>query len=178
MRADGQLDQLDDGKPVRPPLLTSRLRLRAWTEGDVDAVFALLGSNATMGSMRAGRVHSRDEAAAWLRRRIDQHRVVGLTMWALEQQADDRLVGACGLFPQGESLELAYIVDHRFRGRGYATEAAIAVVTEGAQARPGSRIYATIRPGKAASQVVAERSGLRPRERITDDFGDLLVYER
>lgn len=99
-------------------------------------------------------------------------------MWALEQQADDRLVGACGLFPHDDGLELAYIVDHRFRGRAYATEAAVAVVTASAQAQPGSRIYAMIRPGKAASQVVAERSGLRLQKRVTDDFGDLLVYER
>jgi len=163
---------------VRLPLVTSRLRLRAWTESDVDAVFALLGSDATMGTMRAGRVHSRTEALGWVRRRIDQQRLDGMTMWAMERQADDRLVGACGLFPQGEALELAYIVDHRYRRRGYATEAALAAVTAGAEAWPGSRIYATIRPDKEASRHVAERSGLRLQRQVADDFGDLLVYER
>ena len=109
---------------------------------------------------------------------MDQHRVDGMTMWALEQQADDRLIGACGLFPQRGAMELAYVVDHRFRRRGYATEAALAVVAAGAEARPGSRIYATIRPDKAASRLVAERSGLRLKDRGADDFGELLVYER
>ena len=99
-------------------------------------------------------------------------------MWALEQQADDRLVGACGLFPHGEALELAYIVDHRFRRRGYATEAALAVVAAAADARPRSLIFATIRPDKEASRRVAERSGLRLQQRVADDFGNLLVYER
>lgn len=97
-------------------------------------------------------------------------------MWAVERLADEGLIGACGVFPHAERLELAYIIDHRYRCRGYATEAARAAVEAGQEARPGCTVYATIRPQNRASIRVAEAVGLRARQTVSDDLGDLVVY--
>jgi RimJ/RimL family protein N-acetyltransferase len=47
----------------------------------------------------------------------------------------------------------------------------------GQASRPGWRIYATIRPDNKASGRVAEAAGLRPTSTVTDDLGDLTVYD-
>ncbi len=130
-----------------------------------------------MGNMRAGRVHAMSEAEEWLHRRMRQQREHALTMWAVERRQDAQLVGACGLFPQDARLELAYIIDHRHRGSGYASEAARAAVAAGRARRPGWRIYATIRPNNPASVRVAESAGLQPAAPVEDDAGALLIYD-
>lgn len=101
----------------------------------------------------------------------------GLTMWAVERYLDGLLVGACGLFPQDDQLELAYIIDHRYRRQGYAAEAASAAVAVGRAVRPGWRIYATIRPDNAGSIRVAEIVGLHPTATVEDEFRALAVYD-
>ncbi len=160
------------------PLTGPRLRVRAWREDEAAAVMGLLGSAATMGDMRAGRVHSHQEAAAWLEGRLRQQRERGLTMWAVDDQADGALVGACGVFPHEAELELAYIIDHRHRGRGYAREAAGLVLDALGAASVDLPVYATIRPSNVASLRVAAALGLRYTEERTDDRGPLLVYRR
>lgn len=162
---------------MKRPIDTARLRIRDWRADEAQAVFGLLGSDATMGTMRAGRVHFPDEAQEWLQKRLAQQEQHSLTMWAVERRLDGVLVGACGLFPQEGRLELAYIIDHRYRRLGYAAEAARAAVAAGQAVRPGLRIYATIRPGNTASIGVAKAVGLRPAGTVEDEFGALAVYD-
>ncbi len=160
------------------PLSGPRLRVRAWREDEVADVMGLLGSAATMGEMRAGRVYSDEEAARWLQGRLRQQREVGLTMWAVDRRADDVLVGACGVFPQETELELAYIISHQYRGQRFASEAAGLVLDALHAASIEIPVYATIRPGNVASRRVAECLGLRCTEERTDDRGVVLVYRR
>ncbi len=160
------------------PLVGPRLRVRAWREDEAAVVMGLLGSAATMGDMRAGRVHSDDEAARWLDGRLRQQRELGLTMWAVDNRADDVFVGACGLFPQDTELELAYIISHRHRGQRYASEAAGLVLDALDAAGIQMPVYAIIRPRNVASRRVAEVLGFRCTEERTDDRGVLLVYRR
>lgn len=159
------------------PLVTVRLLLREWTQDDVDAAYALLGDAATMGRMRSGRADSRDDAAVWVSRRMEQQAEHGLTMWAVERRIHSGVIAACGLFPHDDGLELGYIVDHRHVGNGYATEAARAVCDAARNERPDERIFATIRPHNAGSIRVAENLGFRLGGEVTDEAGALLVYE-
>lgn len=129
-----------------------------------------------MGQMRAGRVHSLAEAATWLQKRLEQQQKHGLTMWAVQTPADNSLVGACGVIPQGAELELAYIISHEQRGRQFAAEAASLVLDALRAAGIRTPVYATIRPSNMASRRVAESLGLRCVEKRTDDLGSLLVY--
>jgi RimJ/RimL family protein N-acetyltransferase len=98
-------------------------------------------------------------------------------MWAVERRGDDVLVGACGLFPHTDRLELGYIIDHRYRRQGYAVEAARAAVACAQAVRPGRRIYATIRPENEWSLRVAGAVGLVRTGSVADEHGELLVYD-
>ena len=130
-----------------------------------------------MGRMRAGRADSRDDAAAWVAKRIEQQERTGLTMWAVERREASGLVGACGIFAHDDGLELGYIVDHRHVGQGYASEVARAVCDRVRVEHPSDRIYATIRPDNTASIRVAENVGFRLIGNLSDAAGSLLLFE-
>ncbi len=92
------------------PIGTERLRVHEWRQDEADTVLGLLGPAQTMGEGRA-RVRSLAEAQMWLDKRLAQQREHGLTMWAVERLTDSSFVGACGLFPQDERLELGYTIE-------------------------------------------------------------------
>lgn len=74
--------------------------------------------------------------------------------------------------PAGLAAQLAWVVGWNHQGRGYATEAALAMV--GWLIRQGvPRFSAAIHPGNLASAAVAARLGLAPSG-ITDPDGEQL----
>jgi RimJ/RimL family protein N-acetyltransferase len=85
-----------------------------------------------------------------------------VTRLAIVQRDTDRLIGACDLTLEGNSEgDLGYILRRDAWGRGYATEAARAMVDAGfAQLRLDS-IIATCEVGQPASACVLEKAGLR-----------------
>ena len=57
--------------------------------------------------------------------------------------------------------EIGYLLDLRYWGRGYATEAARAVLDFGFRELDLHRVYATCRPANVASIRVMEKLGMR-----------------
>ena len=72
-----------------------------------------------------------------------------------------RLIGAIALAPQSESHELAFWLIPDTWGRGYATEAAQAVVEMARHALPIRRLSATCAAGDTASARVLRKLGFR-----------------
>ncbi len=76
-----------------------------------------------------------------------------------------KLVGRVGLLSRGDlyippEIELAYGIGERFRGNGYATEAAKALVRYAAEDLRLHQCFAGIAPDNPASRRVAEKCGL------------------
>jgi len=76
----------------------------------------------------------------------------------------DAVLGFCGVKPMRLSgapmLNLFYRFDPAARGRGFGTEAAIAVVGWVTRIRPEQKLIARIRPDNTASARVAANAGL------------------
>jgi RimJ/RimL family protein N-acetyltransferase len=71
--------------------------------------------------------------------------------------------------------ELAFELLPEAHGRGYATEAARAVL-DAAHATGRRRVWASVRPWNVASVRVADKLGFRRDHVTTDDDGDLVWY--
>ena len=153
--------------PVRPewPLLTERLILRPWEEGDFDAFFEMQRD---------------EEVARWLyndprneaeSRRLFDYRKISYEMggnfpWiACVGVADDEVVVDLTLNVRGEKDarggELGFIVPPRHQGKGYATEAARALLGWAFEEVGFHRIYARHEPRNATSGRVLEKLGMR-----------------
>ncbi|MFV2198525.1 GNAT family N-acetyltransferase [Nocardiopsis sp. LOL_012] len=154
-------------RPMMPSVIleTERLRLRAFVDSDIDDVYLL---QADPDSQRwvplpwPGAPYTRADAERWCRENGPALRTSGGGQhWAAAERDTGRLVGAFGLLRtdwQAMATELGYTLAPWARGRGYATEAAVAVslwaIDQGFQ-----RVELKAATANTASRRVAERSG-------------------
>jgi RimJ/RimL family protein N-acetyltransferase len=82
--------------------------------------------------------------------------------WTMRLTADGRAVGTAQATVVREEAALAWVVASRWQGKGYATDAARALVAWAD--RHGLSAKANIHPSHAASERVAMRAGLRPTD--------------
>jgi len=148
---------------AQPTLATRRLVLRPFRGEDAAEVTRLAGDRAVADTtLNIPHPYEAGMAEAW----IATHRLL------FEQRAqatfavtrDGVLVGACGLLsdPDGRGAELGYWLGRPWWGRGYATEAAGAVVAWAFDALDVARVYAHCMVRNPASRRVLEKLGMRP----------------
>lgn len=160
---------------------TERLLLRRFTPEDAEdnyRIYADPENMRFMGSPPESVEAERDNIRRHIDGYYDRH---GFGLWAVVLREDGRLVGRCGLLRQplegAQVVELSYLLDRHYWGRGLATEAARAVVKLGFEKYGLPRVVAFIHPENAASVRVALRVGMR-HERDVDfrEFGRVALY--
>jgi [ribosomal protein S5]-alanine N-acetyltransferase len=105
-----------------------------------------------------------DKARAWVARARAGYERSGMGLYGVVRAEDGRLIGDCGLVVQTvEShalVEIGWHLEREAWGRGYATEAARAVLTHAAELGV-RRVHALIVPANVRSRHVAERLEMR-----------------
>jgi RimJ/RimL family protein N-acetyltransferase len=154
-------------------LETDRLVLRPLSMDDLDEIARFLADPETMRYIGAGGTRTREQAQATLELMMRSFEARGYGLLAVERREDGALVGRCGLLvwdPETWTLtedddrpveiEIGYLVGRDYWGRGYATEAAVAI-RDWAQAELGfERLICLIYPDNARSIRVAEKLGM------------------
>jgi len=144
-------------------LATDRLLLRSFGVGDVEAVRAYAGDpevcrHTTWGpNTRAQSQEFLDEVVA--ASSVEQP---AARTWAVT--ADGAVLGACSVVVTSEEHrrgEMGYVLNRAHWGRGFATEAAGAVLRFAHEELRLVRVEATCRPGNDASRRVLLRIGMR-----------------
>jgi RimJ/RimL family protein N-acetyltransferase len=148
------------------PIETERMRLRPFNRGDVDAVFAYR-SLPEVAEFLFDDPMSHEECAEAVRARTAQVAFTGegdKILLALERKDDGHLVGEVSLIWRSVSdqqAELGYILHPEVHGRGYASEAARALLAFGFRDVGLHRIYARCDARNLASARVMTRLGMR-----------------
>jgi RimJ/RimL family protein N-acetyltransferase len=144
---------------------TPRLILRSWREEDIDPFHAICSDPVVMETL--GPLMSRDETAALIMRMNSIEAQHGHTAWAMERKADGALIGWCGLIPGAKGTPIEGKTDIGWRmassvwGNGFATEAAIAVMTWAFDNLPDDAIWAITAVVNHRSRALMERLGMR-----------------
>lgn len=162
---------------MRTHLATARLTLRPFGPEDADELHEIFADPLSH-TVGGGPFTDIAQTRRWIDNRGEAHRRHGLVWYALHEAETGLLVGNCGLLTGRTGPaepEIGYLVRRPCRGRGYATEAATAVVEECAAAGFG-RVWASIRPHNTASRRIVERLGLRLDRIAHDERGELLFY--
>jgi ribosomal-protein-alanine N-acetyltransferase len=167
-------------------LKTDRLLLREFVESDWPAVHEY-GSDPQVVRFMSWGPNTEDDTRAFVARalaaqsegpRRDYHAAVTLL-------DGGRLIGACGLHlgnPANRAAMLGYCYARAFWGKGYATEAARALVGFGFRELSLHRVWATCDPQNTASAHVLEKLGMQREGRLREDtnvrgrWRDSLVY--
>jgi RimJ/RimL family protein N-acetyltransferase len=160
-----------------PYLHTERLVLREYRPEDFDVFAAHLAdpvSSAHMGSA--------DRQTAWrfFCSQAGQWLIYGAGWWAVEEKETGQLVGNVGAFFREEStvMELGWNTYRACWGRGFAHEAAAAVLHHAFEIRREPKIRALIASANESSLRVAMRLGLT-YEADTEIYGKAAgIYTR
>ncbi len=154
---------------------TARLSLRPPTPADAPAVWRILSNRSVVEHNPSDLVVELSEVERLLGRWLEHWSEHGFGNCCVFEQETGRLIGNCGIrWMAGQEapvLNLMYRFDPSTWGRGYATEAARAVLDWTLQNLPGRVVLARVRPGNLASQGVARKIGLR-RDPAFDDQGE------
>jgi ribosomal-protein-alanine N-acetyltransferase len=108
-------------------------------------------------------VISRERAETTVRAGIESFERNGFGFWGVFERDQDELVGFCGLrfIGQTSDVEILYATAPRLWGRGYATEAAGAVLRWAFESTDLIRIFAGADAPNAASFRVMQKLGMR-----------------
>ncbi|MDJ0946391.1 MAG: GNAT family N-acetyltransferase [Kiloniellales bacterium] len=142
-------------------LLTPRLRLRGFRDGDLPALVAMNRDPEVMRYIRA--VGSEEEETRKAVDLIAENRDKPLGIWAVEGREDGRFHGAAMLLPlpEADDIEVGYRLVKAAWGRGFATEAALCLRDYGFSEVGLAEIVAVADPGNATSHKVLTKIGLR-----------------
>lgn len=146
---------------------TARLTLRRFTATDLDDLAALHGHPSVMRYIDDGRPVPRDTVARQLALILREYEQLpaGQGCFAVRAAASGAFLGWCALRPAAslgltDGTELGYRLLPSAWGRGYATEAARALVRHAFTALDVDRVVATTMTVNTASRRVMEKSGL------------------
>jgi RimJ/RimL family protein N-acetyltransferase len=169
------------------PIRTERLILRPITADDAAAMHAYKSDPDAVRYVPYAPLELADVerriATTWSNTRFAQEG--DAVCLAVEDRATGALLGDVVLFWRSEtsrSGEVGYILDPRFGGHGYATEAVGALLALGFDGLGLHRIVARIDERNTASARVVERLGFRQEARLVesewfkDEWTTLLVY--
>jgi len=146
---------------------TERLILRRWRDEDRPAFHAICADPQVMEWL--GGVLTPAEADARIERVEKTFERLGYGRFCIERQSDGRVLGWCGVMPAHESQPVAGTPEIGWRlipetwGKGYATEAAGAVLADAFERVGLDEVWAYTAPHNLRSQAVMGRLGMTRR---------------
>lgn len=141
---------------------TARLRLRPLTADDAPFLVALLNEPSFLQYIGDRHVRTLEDARGYVERGPQaSYARYGHGLLLVLRREDDAPIGMCGLLKRDhlDDADLGYAFLPAAWGRGYASEAAAAVLAHGAAAFGLRRVAAIVQPGNAASLKVLARLG-------------------
>jgi RimJ/RimL family protein N-acetyltransferase len=144
-------------------LSTERLVLRHLTAEDADFILALMNDPDWLRYIGDRGIRTADDARGYIATGpVDMYARLGFGLYAVELREDGIPIGICGLIRRDwlEDVDLGFAFLPRFRGAGYAYEAAAATV-EHARAPLGlDRLMAIVSPENEDSVRLLGKLGM------------------
>jgi RimJ/RimL family protein N-acetyltransferase len=142
---------------------TSRLRLRHLTPHDAPFILELLNEPDFIRNIGDREVRTLEDARRYIQTGpVASYSQRGFGLYLIELKNDATPIGVCGLLERDylEDPDVGFALRETFRGRGYAFEAASAVVRHALQVLGLKRVVAITLPDNHSSIKVLLRLGL------------------
>lgn len=170
----------------RAPIVeTERLRMRAHTADDFDAVMPMW-NDPIVTRFIGGRAYSGEEVWQRVQRYAGSWVLLGHGFWVIEEKASGRLIGEIGIMdarrdidpPFGCDRELGWALLPEVYGRGYASEALQAVLDWERRVFNAPCLVALIDPDNSRSIKLARKFGFTVRARSNYKTVPTIQFER
>lgn len=161
-----------------PTLLTERLELVPIARTHFDAYASIYGDPAVMTHLSA----PMDRAEVWklMARHAGQWVLHGCGAWSVKERGKDDVIGVSGLQFRDISLdaEIGWVFSSQTWGKGYATEAASAILAHVFEKMGEKRVVARIAPANTGSISVARKLGMVIDSKSSDEATLVYAVER
>ena len=166
-------------KPALIELLTERLRLRRYREGDFEDAFRLTSDPQVMRFYPAP--YDRDRVKRMLNNILSSYDKLGYSVLVVERKSDGAYLGQIGLLHWDdvdgrEDVEVAYMLTPAAWGNGYATEAARACRDWAFEHLGVDRVVSFVAVVNEPSMRVAERNGMTRVKRLDENRLGIPLY--
>ena len=162
---------------------SERLILREVEQADDEFILELLNDPDWIRFIGDRSVHTLADAREFIRTRFEPaYREHGIGLWLMEEKITGTAIGICGLVNRKglEDIDLGYALLPRYRGQGYALEAANTSLQYGCDHLGLSRIVAITAPQNTSSCKFLERLGFQYERRVVlpGEKEELLLYAK
>jgi len=154
-------------------LETTRLTMQPWLESDAEYLRALHAE-------RGSGTPSIEHVQAIIAKQLAATATTGIALLPIRRRDEGDFIGYCGLIIGRASLaepEIAYELFRHSHGRGYATEAAGAILDAAAETGR-KRLWSTVGSWNTASLRVLEKLGFERDHTSTEDSGEVVWLAR
>lgn len=162
-------------------LTTQRLRLRWLSVDDAGLLLSIWNDPAFVRHVGDRGIRTRDEAVqAFSDGPLKLYSEYGYGPYRVSLRENDESIGICGLFRRDnlDDPDVGFALLPQYCGKGYAGEAAMAVVEHAQYGLGLPRLTAIVSPGNAVSIGLIEKLGLRFERmiRMQGDSDDISLY--
>ncbi|GAB3615386.1 GNAT family N-acetyltransferase [Humibacter ginsengisoli] len=172
---------------------TERLRLRPLTKSDLESRSANYQKRTDVVRYLRWEVHDHDEPAKNLEKRIALQRlahdgdglIFAVELCATDGSDEHRVIGDVSLFVKSAKdaqVEIGWVFHPAVHGRGFATEAATALLKVAFDELGAHRVYAELDAANEASARLCEILGmtrealLRDRDHVDGEWRDVAIF--
>ena len=145
-------------------ITTERLILRPFQNNDIASAYSLFSDPIVMQFSLNG-PYSEEKSRIFIEQCMLKSKNNEPSLLAVIDKKSNQLIGSCGFFPQTiqgmAELELGYRLLTHYWGKGFATEAAIAMKTYAFNEMNLTRLISLIETENIASIRVAEKNGFK-----------------
>ncbi len=139
---------------------TARIGLSEWTADDSELARLLWGNKDVTRYISASGGFTPDEIEKRLQKELSNNERYHMQYWPLFSLDTGELIGCCGLRPRQENVyELGFHLLPSFWGKGYAVEAAKAVIAYAFSDLKAKELFAGHNPNNTASRRVLQKLG-------------------
>ncbi|MCP4421853.1 MAG: GNAT family N-acetyltransferase [Chloroflexi bacterium] len=155
-----------------PTILTENLRLRPFTPTDATSMHQIMSGKDVLRYFPGAQAPSLEQVQRMISLFLTHWQEKGYGLWAVEHRSMGALLGRCGLqyLAETDEVEVDFILDRHYWGRGFATEAGMASLQYGFNELGLTTIVGIVHPENIASQRVLQKLGMQFAEK-TEYFG-------
>ncbi len=155
-------------------LHTTRLIIRSFNEEDIPDYAKIVADPEVARFLGDGSPHSLSQATEYIVDVINREQKNGISRYAVQTKEDSQLIGFCGYKEIDDYTDLGWRYAQRAWGKGYGTEAALAVLDYGINQLELTNILAKSYLENAASLRIIEKLGF-PRVERSQSKGQTII---
>jgi [ribosomal protein S5]-alanine N-acetyltransferase len=158
MRLNMISDEISKGK-----ITTKRIFMRKFSNEDIEEFYEIVKQNEVGEWLGLGKGMSFEETEDYVNKIMDHWKTHNFGVWAVINKSNKEIMGHCGLryIDETEDLEIIYLLDSKYWGKGFATEAGNAAIQFAFNSLKVNKLLARVRPNNRKSKNVIDKLGFK-----------------